>query len=191
MSNSTPHEFDLALPRGDLWIFGYGSLMWNPGFPYVRSGSALLRGYHRAFCIYSDRYRGTPEQPGLVLGLDRGGACRGIAYMIAQHQIENTLESLWAREMSHRTYRPRLVHVDVAGERVRALAFIADLAHPSYAGRLPLEEVAALIVRGIGARGANVEYLVNTLCHLEALGVREPGLRRIHAAVAKLQTRRR
>lgn len=191
MSNSTPHEFDLELPRGDLWIFGYGSLMWNPGFPYVRSGSALLRGYHRAFCIYSDRYRGTPEQPGLVLGLNRGGACRGIAYLVAKQQIKDVLDSLWAREMSRRTYRPRLVHVDVAGERVRALAFIADLAHPSYAGRLPLEEVAALIVRGIGARGANVEYLVNTLCHLEALGVREPGLRRIHAAVAKLQTRHR
>lgn len=191
MSDSQPHQFDLALPRGDLWIFGYGSLMWDPGFPYARACSALLRGYHRAFCIYSHRYRGTPEQPGLVLGLDRGGACRGIAYLVAQRQTESVLENLWMREMSRRTYRPRLVHVDVAGERVRALAFIADPAHPSYAGRLPVEEVAALITRGVGARGANVEYLVNTLRHLEALGVREPRLRRIHAMVEKLRAHRR
>ena len=189
MSDSSLHHFDLALPHGDLWVFGYGSLMWDPGFAYARSCSALLRGYHRAFCVYSNRYRGTPEQPGLVLGLDRGGACRGIAYRIAQHQIGDTLENLWAREMPRRTYRPRLLHVDVAGERVQALTFIADPAHPSYAGRLPLEEIAALIARGVGARGANIEYLVNTLRHLEALGVRDPGLRRIHSAVEKLQAR--
>ena len=91
--------------------------------------------------------------------------------------------------MPRRTYRPRLVRVDLAGERVQALAFIADPAHPSYAGRLSLEEIAALIARGVGARGANIEYLVNTLRHLEALGVRDPGLRRIHSAVEKLQGR--
>lgn len=165
--------------------------MWNPGFSYIRSCSALLRGYHRAFCVYSNRYRGTPEKPGLVLGLNRGGACRGMAYLVVQRQIEHTLEGLWAREMSRRTYRPRLVHVNVDGVRVRALTFIADPGHASYAGRLPVEEVAVLIERSIGARGANVEYLVNTLRHLEALGVRDPGLRRIQAAVAKLQARRR
>ena len=190
MSDSSLHQFDLALPQGDLWIFGYGSLMWDPGFTYARSSAALLRGYHRAFCVYSHRYRGTPEQPGLVLGLNRGGACRGIAYQVARRQTERVLEHLWLREMPRRTYRPRLVRIDIAGERVQALAFIADPAHPSYAGRLSLEETAALIARGVGARGANIEYLVNTLCHLEALGVRDPGLRRIHSAVEKLQGRR-
>lgn len=186
-----PHQFDLALPRGNLWIFGYGSLMWDPGFSYIRTCSALLRGYHRAFCVYSSRYRGTPEKPGLVLGLDRGGACRGMAYLVAQQHVENTLESLWAREMSRRTYRPRLVHIALAGERVQALTFIADPGHPSYAGRLTIEEVAALITRGVGSRGANIEYLVNTLRHLEELGVRDPGLRRIHSVVERLQARRR
>ena len=165
--------------------------MWDPGFAYVRSSSALLRGYHRAFCVYSSRYRGTPEKPGLVLGLDRGGACRGMAYLVAQRQVESALECLWAREMPRRIYRPRLVRIAVAGERVQALAFIADPRHPSYAGRLPPEQIAALIARSSGIRGANTEYLVNTLRHLEALGVRDPGLRRIHSAVEKMREQRR
>lgn len=187
MTISKQHEFDLELPRGDLWVFGYGSLMWDPGFAYSRSGSALLRGYHRAFCVYSSRYRGTPERPGLVLGLNRGGACRGVAYQVAQADIESALESLWAREMPRRTYRARLVHVALAEQRVQALAFIADPGHSSYAGRLSVEEVAALIARGVGSRGANVEYLINTLRHLEEVGVHDPGLRRIHSAVEKLR----
>ncbi len=189
MSEATRHEFDLELPRGNLWIFGYGSLMWNPGFPYIRSGSALLRGYHRTFCIYSDRYRGTPEQPGLVLGLNRGGACRGIAYLVAEREIKHVLDSLWTREMSRRTYRPRLVGVELASERARALTFVADPTHPAYAGGLQLEEIAAMITRGVGVRGANTEYLLNTLRHLEELGVRDPGLHKIHVAVKKLQSR--
>lgn len=189
MSEPTRHEFDLELPRGDLWIFGYGSLMWNPGFPYIRSGSALLRGYHRTFCIYSDRYRGTPEQPGLVLGLNRGGACRGIAYLVAKQHVNDVLDSLWTREMSRRTYRPRLLRVELADKRARALTFVADPAHPAYAGGLELEEIAGMIRRGVGARGANTEYLLNTLRHLEELGVHDPGLRRIHEAVIRLQSR--
>src|SRR5215218_3255850 len=87
------------LPHGDLWVFAYGSLMWNPEFEYVRSAPAMLRGYHRSFCVYSTRYRGTPEQPGLVLGLDRGGSCRGIAYQIAAAKVERMLHDLWEREM--------------------------------------------------------------------------------------------
>src|SRR6476660_5856371 len=88
-----------ALPGGDLWVFAYGSLMWDPGFPHVASVPALLRGYHRSFCIWSARYRGTPEQPGLVLGLDRGGACRGIAFRVAEEAVAEVVGILWAREM--------------------------------------------------------------------------------------------
>ena len=112
-----------ALPSGDLWVFGYGSLMWDPGFGFVRSASARLHGYHRAFCVYSTRYRGTPERPGLVLGLDRGGCCRGIAFLIAEAEVGRVLENLWAREMPRLVYRPRLVPVDVGAEKVNALTF--------------------------------------------------------------------
>jgi len=179
-------RFDLALPRGNLWIFAYGSLMWDPGFPYVRSCSALLRGYHRTFCVYSHRYRGTPEQPGLVLGLARGGACRGVGYLVAERQVEDTLTTLWAREMSRRTYQPRLVRVTLGDIAAHALAFIADPAKSSYAGRLTAEQTAALIARGIGARGANVEYLANTLRHLDQLGVHDPHLHNIFTLVQQL-----
>src|SRR4051812_41640052 len=88
-----------SLPGGDLWVFGYGSLMWDPGFEYLRSAPAMLRGYHRSFCVCSTRYRGTPEQPGLVLGLDRGGACRGIGFLIADACVDAVLRNLWEREM--------------------------------------------------------------------------------------------
>jgi len=179
-------RFDVALPSGDLWIFGYGSLMWDPGFSYVRSCSALLRGYHRTFCVYSHRYRGTPERPGLVLGLARGGACRGVGYLVSERQVEGALEALWAREMSRRTYQPRLVRVTLGDIATHALAFVADPAGSSYAGRLSAEQTAALIARGVGARGANVEYLANTLRHLDQLGVHDPHLHKIFALVRQL-----
>ena len=132
--------------------------------------------------MYSKRYRGTPESPGLVLGLNRGGACRGIAFQVAQHQIEGTLKTLWEREMSQRTYSPRLVHVDVAGARVRALAFIADPTHASYAGHLSIEQTAERIANCRGARGPNLEYLIRTVEHLSELGVRDHNLLRVLAA---------
>jgi len=160
--------------------------MWDPGFPYVRYSPALLRGYHRTFCVYSRRYRGTPKQPGLVLGLARGGACRGVGYLVAPQRVEEALEALWAREMSRRTYQPRLLRVMIEHVPIRALAFIADPAGAAYAGSLPAEEPAALIARGVGARGANVDYLVNTLRHLDQLKVHDPHLHRIFTLVQHL-----
>jgi cation transport protein ChaC len=183
-----PHHVDLPdLPPGDLWVFAYGSLMWNPGFPHVESAHALLRGYHRSFCIWSPGYRGTPEQPGLVLGLARGGACRGIAYRVAESAVDEALALLWAREMSRRTYRPRVMRIVLEREDIDALTFVADPRRAGYAGRMPEEAVAARIVRCAGARGSNIEYLANTLRHLDALGVHDERLHRIYDAAIALQ----
>lgn len=179
-----------ALPAGDLWVFAYGSLMWDPGFEYLRVAPALLRGYHRAFCIASARYRGTPEEPGLVLGLDRGGACRGLAYQVAAQRVDDVLALLWEREMSRLTYRVRMVPLVLSGATVQALAFVADPAHENYAGGLTLEAIAERIARCRGTRGANMDYLLNTLRHLDELGMHDARLHRILTLVRGFQQRR-
>jgi cation transport protein ChaC len=194
-SSSSPDPQSLhagcpELPPGDLWVFGYGSLMWDPGFAYLRAAPALLRGYHRAFCVYSLRFRGTPEQPGLVLGLDRGGACRGIAFLVAEANRTAALEHLWLREMSHLVYRPRLLPLEVESNKVCALAFLADRTHENYAGRLELGHVASTIRACCGAGGPNIDYLENTLRHLDELGIREGRLHAILKAVQALDRQR-
>ncbi|MBI1966206.1 MAG: gamma-glutamylcyclotransferase [Betaproteobacteria bacterium] len=182
-----PCPSELALPAGDLWIFGYGSLMWDPGFPYVKWAPALVYGYHRALCIYSIRWRGTLEQPGLVLGLDRGGACRGIAFRVEASDVSTALEALWEREMRRGVYHPRLLRARLPGSDVRVLAFIADPLHPGYAGGLSVEQTARLIATRGGDRGPNIEYLVRTLKHLAELGVRDHYLQRVLAAARALR----
>lgn len=177
------HYSRLDLPRGDLWVFTYGSLMWNPGFQPKVAASALLRGYHRAFCVYSSRYRGTIAAPGLVLGLDRGGACRGTAYRVAAADVPAVLEILWLQEMRRRVYVPRLLPVAIGAQRCTALTFLANRRHESYAGRLEIEDAAEIIAGCCGERGPNVDYLVNTLRHLDALGVRDHHLHKLLAAV--------
>lgn len=183
------HYSQLDLPQEELWIFTYGSLMWDPGFCFKTSAPALLRGYHRAFCIYSSRYRGTAAAPGLVLGLDRGGACRGRAYCVAAADIPDALESLWLREMRRRVYVPRLLPVGVGAERRMALTFLANRCHDGYAGQLELDNAAAIIAACCGERGPNVDYLVNTLRHLDALGVHDRHLHDLLAAVRARETR--
>ena len=175
------HPHCPPLPGGDLWVFAYGSLMWNPDFPHVEARQALLRGYHRSFCIWSGRYRGTPQNPGLVLGLDRGGACRGIVYRVATVDVDEALRLLWVREMRRLTYRPRVVNVAHDAAVVAALAFTADPRSASYAGRLTDAEAAARIAVSAGERGPNIDYLANTLRHLDELGVRDDRLHRIYA----------
>jgi len=183
------HYSRLDLPRGDLWLFTYGSLMWRPGFESKATASALLRGYHRAFCIYSSRYRGTITAPGLVLGLDRGGACRGTAYCVASADIPAVLEIVWRQEMRRRVYVPRLLPVLVGAQRRMALTFLANRRHDGYAGRLEIAAAAKIIAGCCGERGPNIDYLVNTLSHLDAMGVHDQHLHRLLALVREWQLR--
>ena len=173
-------EFLEQVPRRDLWIFGYGSLMWRPEFRYERKSVGLLWGYHRALCILSTRYRGTARKPGLVMGLCRGGSCWGMAFCIPAERIPHVLAKLWAREMLRRVYQPKLVPVRVeSGRKVRALAFVADAAHPHFVRELDLHGRAQLVAQGIGQRGPCTEYIRRTLEHMYDLGVTDPHLAKV------------
>jgi cation transport protein ChaC len=163
---------ELRPPPGvDFWVFAYGSLMWRPGFDFAEARPALLRGYHRAFCIASTHYRGSPERPGLVLGLDRGGACRGRAYRVAAEHALPVARYLHEREMISGVYEPRWVRVRTAEGPVTAATYVADRGHAQYAGKLPEERILALIRQGIGSAGSNIDYLANTVRHLDELGI--------------------
>ena len=179
-------DFRAGLPKGELWVFGYGSLMWSPGFRCAEKRTALVRGYHRALCILSSRYRGTPEKPGLVMGLCRGGSCWGIAFRVPASRVNHVVTMLWKREMLNKVYKPTLIPVTAApGRRIRALAFIADTSHRQFVKELDLHGRARLVAQGIGQRGPCVDYIQNTLEHMHQVGVRDPHLERIlHAALA-------
>ncbi|MFH5923480.1 gamma-glutamylcyclotransferase [Roseomonas xinghualingensis] len=168
---------------GFLYVFGYGSLIWKPGFAFEATHPALLRGFHRRFCIWSHRYRGTPEVPGLVLGLDRGGSCRGIVFRVAASRAAEVLAYLEEREMSGDVYHRRLLPVRLldSGAIRRAVTFVADRRAGAYCGPLPPDAAAAAIARGHGVMGPNRDYLLNTVSHLRELGLRDAGLDRIAA----------
>ena len=154
------------------WVFGYGSLVWRPGFEFMARHPASIHGYHRALCIYSHVHRGTPDCPGLVLGLDRGGACAGVAFQVEQRLKEATLAYLRAREQATMVYREMTVTARLGdGSTVQALTYVADRSHVQYAGRLPREEVLRHVRQGIGESGANPEYVRNTHEHLVELGI--------------------
>src|SRR5919109_2553963 len=179
-------EFKARLPKGDLWVFGYGSLMWSPCFDYERRVLGRAHGYHRALCILSTRYRGTSRKPGLVMGLCRGGSCWGMAFRVHAQGVRRALARLWAREMPRRVYAPRLLRVRLgSGRHVRALAFLADPSHPAYVRELDLHGRARLVAQGIGQRGPCVDYIRKTLDHMRELGVNDPHLEHVlHAALA-------
>jgi cation transport protein ChaC len=179
--------------ESEFWVFAYGSLIWDPGFPWEERAPARLRGYHRAMCIYSHVWRGTPERPGLVLGLDRGGSCRGIAYRVATARAAEVAAYLEARERVTEVYVGRMLPVTLespgAAYRVRALAYVADRAHRQYAGRLPGEAAARLIRAGQGQGGRNTDYLASTVAHLEELGMADAPLARLARLVREEEGR--
>jgi cation transport protein ChaC len=173
-------QFLEDLPRGDLWVFGYGSLMWSPGFRASEKSVAFARGYHRSMCILSHRWRGTADKPGLVMGLCRGGSCWGMAFRVPAARVRRVVAMLWKREMLNRVYKPTLIPVTAApGRRIRALAFVADTTHRQFVKELDLHGRAQLVAQGIGQRGRCVDYIRNTLEHMLALGLNDPHLARI------------
>ena len=163
----------------DLWVFGYGSLIWRPGFDFVDRVPARLAGMHRALCVYSFVHRGTPEKPGLVLGLDQGGACRGIAYRVSAALRHDTIAYLRAREQVTHVYRETMRRVTLLeGDRpqVRALVYVVDRGHPQYAGRLTLTEQLHHVRQGHGQSGPNRDYVLSSVKALESLGCGDPDL---------------
>lgn len=171
---------------GPLYVFGYGSLMWRPGFRFGRVRPGLLRGARRALCVFSWVHRGTEAAPGLVLGLDRGGACRGLVFEVAAEDRSEVIAYLRAREQVTGVYleavRPVRVVDPVEGVSVvPALTYLVDRRHPQYAGALDVETQAALVRRGVGVSGANPEYVLSTLAHLRELGIHDPQLEAVAA----------
>jgi cation transport protein ChaC len=167
---------------GDLWVFGYGSLMWRPGFDYLERHQARLIGAHRALCVYSFVHRGTPEKPGLVFGLDNGGACRGIAYRVSAKKRDKTIEYLRGREQVTMVYREvwRSVWLEAdPNQRVQALCYVVDRGHRQYAGRLSIADQLHLVRQGHGRSGPNRDYVIDAVASIEALGYRETELHRL------------
>jgi glutathione-specific gamma-glutamylcyclotransferase len=164
----------------DFWVFGYGSLMWNPGFAELERRPAMLYGSHRALCVHSWVHRGTYETPGLVLGLDRGGSCRGIALKASGAERDRIISYLRNRELVTNVYFEDWRRVDIGrGEHVEALTYIVDRSHTQYAGRLDDEEIAKIVRRGVGRAGPNLDYVLNTLAHLREEGIYDPHLEAI------------
>jgi glutathione-specific gamma-glutamylcyclotransferase len=180
MSAEIQPQTDLS--TDDLWVFGYGSLMWRPGFEFAEQVPARLIGEHRALCVYSFDHRGTPEKPGLVLGLDRGGACRGIAFRVAAKRRNDTVGYLRSREQTTNVYREVMRSVwleNEARQRVSALAYVVDRGHVQYAGRLSLAEQLHYVRQGHGRSGNNRDYVLSTVKSIEAQGFRDPQLHRL------------
>jgi cation transport protein ChaC len=176
---------------GDLWVFGYGSLMWRPGFDALERVPARLTGLHRALCVYSFVHRGTPERPGLVFGLDRGGMCRGIAYRVAAAAREKTIAYLRGREQVTSVYLETMRRVeleDASRRQVRALCYTVDRGHVQYAGRLTLPELVHYVRQGHGSSGANRDYVLDAVHALEALGYRETELHLLAERLGKHET---
>jgi len=173
---------------GEFWVFGYGSLMWRPGFAFTERQAATLKGRRRAFCIYSVHHRGSYERPGLVLGLAPGGAVRGAAYRIAPKDWDEVYAYLIEREQPTETYVEARRRVRLAdGRWVETLIFLSDVSHPQWAGALSLERQAELIAGATGLSGKNVDYLRDLVGHLAEEGIHDRGMERLLEMVEGLE----
>ncbi|WP_274423110.1 gamma-glutamylcyclotransferase [Chelativorans sp. YIM 93263] len=168
----------------NFWVFGYGSLMWRPGFAHVETRKARVFGYRRALCVHSHVHRGTPDRPGLVLGLDRGGSCLGLAFSVPAELSDEVTAYLRERELVTHVYKERRVPVRLDdGTMVEALTYVVDRSHQQYAGSLDAEHAAQRISGAIGQSGPNEDYVLNTVEHLKALGIRDHWLEAVAAQI--------
>ncbi|MHC0053725.1 gamma-glutamylcyclotransferase [Actibacterium sp. D379-3] len=179
------------MARAELWVFGYGSLMWNPGFAVAEQRIARLAGYHRSFCMRSIHHRGTVAEPGLVLALDaaHGAACQGLAFRVTPGAEDETVAYLRERELISSAYLEAELELELRdGPRVAALAYVIDSDHVQYCGGLPLDEQASIIARAVGGRGPNRDYLYNTAAHLDELGIADAELSWLAQRVREILT---
>lgn len=164
----------------EFWVFGYGSLMWNPGFPYLERVPAQVHGYRRALCVRSWVHRGSEAAPGLVLGLDRGGSCRGIAFRVDAGEQGAVLDYLRERELVTHVYKERIMPTAlVEGRRVNAVTYVVDRKHQQYAGALAISEAARIVQGARGKSGPNDAYVLNTIAHLREMGIRDHWLEQV------------
>ena len=173
-------------PGSDVWVFGYGSLMWNPIIRVAESRVARVEGFYRHFCLRQTLGRGTPEKPGLMLGLDEGGSCIGVAHRVAAAEVESEIGLLWQREMLSGAYRAHWIEAEAGAETLRALTFVVDRTHKRYEGRLPFETVANRIATAEGVLGTNRDYLYRMAKHLADLGVADDETFRLERRVRAL-----
>ncbi|MDI1286007.1 MAG: gamma-glutamylcyclotransferase [Reyranella sp.] len=185
-------SFEKALqrykPGEEAWIFAYGSLMWNPALEFAESSPSRVEGWRRSFCFWTPYGRGSPELPGLMLGLEGGGSCEGIAYRLAPHQVRSELEILWNREMLSGVYQATWVPTLLRdGRTVTAVTFVVEPAHCQYCGDLSMERAAHHIAFAEGRRGACRDYLTNTAEHARLLGIHDPYIEELMERVATLR----
>ena len=173
------------MDAGELWVFGYGSLMWRPGFDFEERTLATVRGYRRALCVYSHVHRGTPDRPGLVLGLDRGGSCKGVAFRVRAEAAAATLDYLRGREQVTMVYRERRIAAKLAdGRLIQPVTYVVDRTHVQYAGALDLPALHHFVGQGVGLSGANPDYVRATYAHMIELGITDATLAAVAARFA-------
>ncbi len=176
----------LALaPSKEIWVFGYGSLIWNPAFHFDERRIGTIHGFHRRFCLWTTLGRGSPDCPGLMLGLDRGGSCRGVVLRIAPELVESETDVLWRREMVSNAYVPAWVRASTDAGEVWAIAFTINRHHDRYAEKMSEDQAADVIARAVGRVGPCRDYLLNTVDHLEQLGIHDRAMARLAEKVRR------